>query len=182
MPIGFRQAYAGVRNAELRLVRERFMLDAQEREVINDLSLALSELDRAYVVLHTNFNRWVASRQNLAAVETAFQDDRVEFIAVLDAQRRLAEAESQQYRSRVEYVVALKNVHFEKGTLLDSLGVVMAEGPSPADAYRDVARRLASQGAPRRIPSSARVLTGAIESEIIRLPPEEAEETPAPLP
>jgi len=46
---------------------------------------------------------------------------------VLDAQRRLAEAGSQYFRSRTEYALSLKNVHFEKGTLLDYLGVVHAE-------------------------------------------------------
>lgn len=158
MPIGFRQAHAGVRNAELRLVRERFLLDAQEREIVNDLSLAFSELDRAHVVMHTNYNRWVAARQQLAAVETAFQDDRVEFIAVLDAQRRYAEAESQQYRSRVEYAVALKNIHFEKGTLLDNLGILTTEGPWPDKAYDDAARRVAAQGAARPIPPSSLII------------------------
>lgn len=159
MPVGFRQAHAGVRNAELRLLRERYVLDAQEREIVYDLSLAVSELDRAYLVMHTNYNRWVASRQQLAAVEAAFQDDRVEFIAVLDAQRRYAEAESQNYRSRVEYALALKNIHFEKGTLLEYLGIASAEGPWPGKAYDDAARRDATRGRPRPIPPSALILT-----------------------
>ncbi|QDU28469.1 Outer membrane efflux protein [Anatilimnocola aggregata] len=168
MPLGFRQAYAGVRNAELRIVRERSLLDAQEREIICDLSLAISELDRSYLVMHTNYNRWVAARQQLAAVDAAFQDDRVEFIAVLDAQRRYAEAESQQYRSRVEYAVALKNVHFEKGTMLDYLGIASAEGPWPGKAYDDALRRDAMRGRVHAIPRSALIIS--TETPTVELP------------
>jgi hypothetical protein len=130
--------------------------------------------------MHTNYNRWVAARQQLAAVETAFQDDRVEFIAVLDAQRRYAEAESQQYRSRVEYAVALKNVHFEKGTLLDNLGIVTTEGPWPDKAYDDAARRAAAQGADRPIPPSALILT-APHGPAVQLPPDPSGSAPVPV-
>lgn len=171
MPLGFRQAHAGVRNAELRLARERVVLETQERTVLHDLSVAVSEMDRSYVVMQTNYNRWVAARQQVAAVEAAFQDDRVEFIAVLDAQRRLAEAESAQYRSRVEYAVAVKNVNFEKGTLLDYLGVIPAEGPWPDKAYIDAERREQLRGAPHVNRSSApQVGAGTPAAPFVRLP------------
>lgn len=185
MPIGFRQAHAGVRNAELRLSRERMLLAAQEQEVVYDLSLAVSEMDRAYVVMQTNFNRWVASRQQLASIEAAFADDRVEYLALLDAQRRYVEAESQQYRSRVEYAVAVKNVHFEKGTLLDYLGIICAEGPWPGKAYADAARREATRGRPWAIPGRAMntIVSANQEPPIVRLPAvEEVPVPPTPLP
>ena len=37
---------------------------------------------------------------------------------LLDAQRKLVEAELRYLRSRTEYALALKNVHLEKGSLL----------------------------------------------------------------
>src|SRR6185369_14948804 len=58
----------------------------------------------------------------------------------------LAEDEAQYCRSRTEYGVGLKNVHFEKGTLLDYLGVATAEGPWPEAAYEDAARKEANRG------------------------------------
>lgn len=131
LPIGFRQARAAVRNSELRLNRERAVLRAQEEEVLYGLSLAVAEVDRAHLLMQTNYNRYLAANQQVTAVEAAYEEDRVELIAVLDAQRRLADAESQNYRSRTEYAIALKNVHFEKGTLLDYLGILYAEGPWP---------------------------------------------------
>jgi len=127
MPIGFRQAHVNVRNSTLRLARERAVLAAQEEEVVYGLSQAVAEADRAFIVMQTTYNRYQAAHQQVAAVETAYQDDRIELIAVLDAQRRLAEAESQLYRARTEYAVSLKNVHFEKGTLLEYGGVAYTE-------------------------------------------------------
>jgi outer membrane protein TolC len=146
MTLGFRQAHAAMRNAELHLSRERAILRAQEQEVLYDLAQSVGEMDRAFVVLQTNYNRMIAAREQVAAVQAAFDDDRIQFIALLDAQRRLVEDEAQYYRSRVEYAVGLKNVHFEKGTLLDYLGVATTEGQWPDKAYDDAARREASRG------------------------------------
>lgn len=130
LPVGFRQARAAERNANLRLSRERALLRAQQEEVLYGLGLAVAEVDRAYLVMQTNYNRYLAATQQVEAVEAAYEKDGVELIAVLDAQRRLAEAGSQYFRSRTEYALSLKNVHFEKGTLLDYLGVAHAEATS----------------------------------------------------
>jgi outer membrane protein TolC len=180
MPLGFRQGHAAVRNAELHLSRERILLAAQEREVVYDLAQAVAEMDRAYLVMQTNYNRWVAARHQLAAVEAAYNDDRTQFIAVLEAQRRVAEAEAQQYRSRVEYAVALKNVHFEKGTLLDYLGIVTAEGPWPGHAYGDAFHREVSRLRERQIPPSALIIGSGDHPPPVSLPVMQHE--PAELP
>ncbi len=158
-PVGFRQARVNVRNAVLRLARERSILTAQEQEVVYGLSQAIAELDRAYLVMHTNLNRFLSAQQQVAAVEAAYAEDRVELIAVLDAQRRLAEAESQHYRSRTEYAVALKNVHFEKGSLLDYNGVISTEGDWTVDAYKDAAEFRSHRGPAREIPPNAVILS-----------------------
>ena len=109
----------------------------------------------------------------------------------------LAEDEAQYYRSRVEYAVGLKNVHFEKGTLLDYLGVACAEGPWPDEAYDDAARREANRGffwRPRsRPPIISTDGTTAVESPFpvqelipagsgIAVPITPASSPPAPIP
>jgi len=146
LPIGFRQARAAVRNAELKLNRERSLLRAQQEEVLYGLSLAVAEVDRAHLVMQTNYNRYLAANQQVTAVEAAYEEDRVELITVLDAQRRLADAESQNYRSRTEYAIALKNVHFEKGTLLDYLGIMQAETPWPGTTAGEHGAQTAGPG------------------------------------
>ncbi len=159
MTLGFRQAHAAMRNQELQLVRQRALLRAQEQEVLYDLANAVGEMDRAFVVLQTNYNRMMAAREQVAAVQAAFDDDRIQFIALLDAQRRLVEDEAQYYRSRAEYGIGIKNVHFEKGTLLDYLGVATTEGPWPDKAYDDAMRREAARGPFWRPPDRAPIIS-----------------------
>lgn len=146
MPIGFRQAHAGVRNAELNLARARALLREQERDVSLGLSEALADLDRAYEVAQTNFNRRKAALDALTSLEARYQvaeeGQKTQLLAVvLDAQRQVADAESRYYRSLVEYTLAVKQVHYQKGSLLDYSEITLSEGAWPDKAYRDAARR-----------------------------------------
>ncbi len=148
MPIGFRKGHVAARNAELLLARERAILQDQQREVVHEAADAIAEMDRAYLVLQTSYNRLVASRDQLGAVQTAYENDKAPLDLFLDAQRRLTESEIEYYLSRSRYSLAMKNVHFVKGTLLEYDGVHLAEGPWPGAAYRDAAEREASRSRP----------------------------------
>lgn len=149
-PIGFRKAYAAVRHSELQLVRERALLHEQERSVIYDLSNCFSEVDRAYAVVETNLNRRLAAAEQVAAIEATYETetDTATLYLLLEAQRRLAEAETSYFRSLVEYQLAVKNVQLEKGTLLDYNEIYLNEGPWPDKAYEDAEERESRRGEP----------------------------------
>ena len=149
MPIGFRLAHVAVRNAELLLARERAILRDQQREIVHEAADAIAEMDRSHAVLQSSFNRLVASRDQLEAVEAAYESDKATLDLLLEAQRRQAESAVDYTLSRARYAVATKNVHFIKGTLLDYDGVYLAEGPWPGEAYHDAAKREASRSVPR---------------------------------
>lgn len=151
LPFGYRQAHAAVRNSQLLLAREQTILREQERDVVLGLSNAVTDVTRAYVVAQTAFNRRLAAKEQLAALETQFANDKASLDLVLEAQRRLADAEARFHRALVEYAIAIKNVHFEKGSLLDYNEVYLAEGPWPNKAYEDAARREHWRGPPRRL-------------------------------
>ena len=145
-PLGFRQAHVAVRNAELQLARERAILEEQKREVVHDLSNKFADVERAYLVSQTNYNRRLAARQQLQALEAVYEDadenEKTRLLdLLLDAQRRLADAESQYYRSLMEYTLAIRDVHYQKGSLLDYNEIFLAEGPWPGKAYLDACRR-----------------------------------------
>lgn len=141
VPIGFRQAHVATRNAELLLARERAILRDQQREIIHESADAISEMDRAYAVLQTSYNRLAANRDQLGAVGAAYDNDKVTLDLFLDAQRRVADSETDYHLNRTRYALATKNVHFVKGTLLDYDGVCLAEGAWPGKAYEDAAER-----------------------------------------
>lgn len=186
MPIGFRQGHAAVRNAELHLSQERAILAEQERQVVSDLSGAIGELDRSYELAQINYNRRLAAQQELAKLEVLLREaDRIEKPRLLDlqldAQRRLADAESEYYKSLAEHNVAIKNVHYQKGSLLDYDEIYLAEGPWPAKAYRDARRRSRLRIGPLKLDNylldGPLVSRGPYPQEIP--PPPRSEQTPA---
>lgn len=141
MPIGFRSALAGVRHHQILLARERAVLEDLELEVSHQLSDAVRDIDFNFQNTQTNFNRRVASQDEVDAVRTVYESGRVPIDLLLDAQRRRAEAESAYYRSLVDYNRAIMRVHFRKGSLLEYNGVYLAEGPWPGKAHFDALRR-----------------------------------------
>jgi len=148
IPIGYRRAHTQVRNAELRLAEAKAVLDEQEHQIIHSLSNMLAELDRAYQVAQTAYNRREAARQQLESVAAANEAGRAPLDQLLNAQRRMAEADSGYHRARVEFMLAVKNVHFEKGSLLDHNEIFLAEGPWPMKAYYDAAKLERRRGKP----------------------------------
>lgn len=149
-PIGFRKAYAAIRHSEMQLSRERALLHEQERSVVYDLSNAFSEVQRAYALVETNLNRRMAAAEQVAAIEATYETeaDTGTLHLLLEAQRRLAEAETSYFRALVEYQLAVRNVQLEKGTLLDYNEVFLNEGAWPDKAYEDAEERESRRGAP----------------------------------
>ncbi|MBX7165574.1 MAG: TolC family protein [Pirellulales bacterium] len=146
MPLGFREGYTAVRNAQLALARERAVLADQERLVVHDLGAALRELDRAYAVSQANFNARLKAVQRASAVREQYEAGigNITLDVLLDAESDQSEAEISYFRSLVEYNLAIKAMHFESGALLDYCQVHLAEGGWPMKAYqdaRDEARR-----------------------------------------
>jgi hypothetical protein len=131
-PVGFRRGYAGVRNAQLLLAREKAVLEEQERQIVHDLSNAVADLDRAYEIMRTSYNRRMAALQNLELTRAAMAErPDVNPEQLLEAARRYSEADIQFQRALVEHMLAIKNVHFEKGTLLEYGRVQLSERVPP---------------------------------------------------
>jgi hypothetical protein len=141
VPIGFRQQMSMVRHHQLLLARERALLQDLELEVSHQLGDAIRDLDLNYSLTETNFNRRAAAQREVEAVETSYKANRVTLDLLLDAQRRRSDAETAYYRSLVDFNLAITDVHYRKGSLLDYNGVYLAEGPWPGKAYFDAMRR-----------------------------------------
>jgi hypothetical protein len=128
MPIGFRQGYAGVRNAQLALARDRAVLVDMERQIVHDVSNAVAEKARSFQQVQTSYDRRTSALKqfevlNSEAVQESARGRRIDFNLLLDAERRLADADSDYYRSCVGYAVAVKNVYLETGSLMEYCNV-----------------------------------------------------------
>lgn len=184
-PIGYRQGHAAVRNAQLLLMREHSVLEEQQKEIVSDLSGAVSDLQRAHELAQTNYNRRMAALRQLDLLGALLREaDNIEKPRLLDlqldAQRRFADAESLYFRSLAEYMVAIKNVHLEKGSLLSYNDIHLAEGDWPDKAYRDAWKRERMRVGPTRLENYIReprnVSQGTYPQHI--LPPEAQETLP----
>jgi outer membrane protein TolC len=155
VPLGFRKQASGVTNAEQALARDRVKLRETEKEVISQLSFAVSDMDAAYITTVSNFNRRAAAERQVAAVQAAYETGQgltgVTFNDLLNAQRELAQAESDYFRSLTNYAKAISTVHKIKGSLLEYNGVYLTEGPWPAKAYFDARRRARARAAAKEI-------------------------------
>jgi hypothetical protein len=135
MPLGFRRSMANMRNVRLQLAREQAILRDEEEQVAFELSNAMADSDRAFTLVQTNLNRRKAAREQVAAVQAAYDVGRATLDLLVRTQQVRAQAEVAFFRSVTDYALAIKNIHVAKGSLLDYDGVGLAEGPWPADAY-----------------------------------------------
>lgn len=119
IPLGYRQGHAAVANAEFALARSRAIFEEQQREIVNNLSASVADAARAYQAIENNLNQYLAAKDYLNALEARARNLNDPVDLILDAQTRLVEAEVRLFRSRAEYAIALKNIQYEKGSLLN---------------------------------------------------------------
>lgn len=127
MPVGFRKAYAAVRNSQLALQRDVEVLKEQERLVLYGLSNAMNEMKRSYDSMQLQEKRLgeiVRQLQSLQAKWEAGKDPALDVL--LDTHRRLLDARLRYHQSRIEYALAIRNVEFEKGSLLEFCNINLA--------------------------------------------------------
>lgn len=141
MPLGFRRGHAAVRSSELEVARARAVLRESERHVLYGLSNTYGDIDRAYQVMEAQFNRREAAYAQLAAVEQSFERGAAPIDLLLEAQRRVVDSNILFYQARVDYALAIKNMHFEKGSLMEFYNIAMAESPWPQKALEDALMR-----------------------------------------
>lgn len=87
----------------------------------------LSNIDADATVLRAP--QTVAIQELRGLAETDPQASIEAALAAFDSQRRISEAESRYHLSLSEYAVATKNVHFEKGTLLQFANLLIVDNP-----------------------------------------------------
>ena len=123
IPLGFRREFAAIRNIEQRMLREKGILNEQKRQISADIGNALDNVKRAYLFHVLQHNRLIGALDQLQAVTITNEQKKAPLNLVLEAQRRVLDAQTELYRAKVEFALAKRNVEFEKGTLLPSMNV-----------------------------------------------------------
>lgn len=137
MPVGYRQGYAAIRNATFKLKRETAILDQQEDRIISELSDAVAEVDRSGEAIQASYRRLVTAQAYQSSLELAANNERITAESRIDAINQIAAAEVQYHRAMADYMLALKDVHRQKGSLLQVNGIDLTEGGWACGAYQD---------------------------------------------
>lgn len=152
LPIGLRRAHSAVTNSRLALARETELLREQERIVHFGLSNAIGESKRAFEAMELQEKRLVAIVTQLNALKNKEEAaERRELDVILETHRRLLDARIRFHQSQVEYALSLRNVHFEKGTLLEYNNVHLAESLPTRKAVIDAKERIEYQDSSREV-------------------------------
>ncbi|MEL7499170.1 MAG: TolC family protein [Planctomycetota bacterium] len=139
--IGNRLGHVAIRNAELSLVRERALLEEQQRQILHDLNAAFTEVDRALANVKTSFNSRVAVREEIEPKRKRVAEGQDQVFFLLDAEQRVATAESAIHRAIVDYNQALMNFDYVSGNMLRRYNIQLTEGPWTAEAENNMIRK-----------------------------------------
>jgi outer membrane protein TolC len=139
--IGLRQASAAQQNAQLNLARENSVLRELELRVIHDLSTSSRAIDRSYLQVQNNYNRVAADEQQVEVLRNRYEKGLININFLLQAQQQLSASTSAYYRSLVDYTLAIRDFHRQKGSLLAYNQVQLSEAGYSAGAYRDAYER-----------------------------------------
>lgn len=177
-PVGLRAASNAIANAQWNLTREQALLREQELRISHDLSNASRQIDRAYTLVQTNYNRQEADRLQTEVLRDRYRAGLTNIGFLLAAQQQLATSTSAYFRSLVDYQLALRDLHREKGSLLNYSQIGLSESEWPAPAYHDAYLRgqyFAPVANPDRVTRPAPASGGPFDPSVPRpqvLPPE----------
>ncbi len=141
LPIGLRQALAQKRNVELKLMKARAVLAAQEMEISHELGNTFGLIDTSYQMAETNADRRLAAKQEMQVVQREYDAGRIPVDLLLRAQANFAAAETGYYTSLTRYNQAITDLRLRKGTLLEDNNIHLAEGDWTPQAQQESLRR-----------------------------------------
>ncbi|HJT77235.1 MAG TPA: TolC family protein, partial [Gemmataceae bacterium] len=131
VPLGFRDAHAGVRIARLNLARQYLVLRDQEYRATRFLTQQYREIFARYEVIGAQRAQREAYGVQLRARIEEFLAGRGTLDILLEAQRFWAQALAAEYQAIVDYNNALAGFEYAKGTMLKHDNVYVADGPLP---------------------------------------------------
>ncbi|MBX9579268.1 MAG: TolC family protein, partial [Gemmataceae bacterium] len=134
MPLGFRDANAQVREANLGLVRTYLQLRDDELRVAEQVVREYRRVDETYAVIPSLRERRKELTEYMVRVRTRIelgQFDLNEYFNYLQAQRDLATSISEEFAAIAQYNTALASFEFAKGTTLRYNNVTLADAPLP---------------------------------------------------
>ena len=136
-PIGLRFAGQQVKNNELKLARANAILEAQEAEVLNQLTAAFQAVDRTYLVMQTHVSLVKNAEDRMDAVEADYNTNKdgrayLDLDSLNRARETYSRAAVELRQAEVEYSMALTDIEKNCGRLLEFHNVHLDSNPHAA--------------------------------------------------
>ena len=125
IPLWLRQEKAQVRQLEMRIVKGRAALAAQEDEVAYELNSTLMTIKRSLSVSKITKKRVEAAGRRVIAAESEYKAGNKSNDLALRALTSQAQAQAAYHRSIAEYNKSLRDLLFRTGRLLPTDGVLL---------------------------------------------------------
>ncbi|MFM8570059.1 MAG: TolC family protein [Pirellula sp.] len=171
--VGLRQASAAVRHAQLNLAREVAVLKEQQLRISHDLSNAARQISRSYEQMQINYNRIEADKLQVEVLRNRYEKGLININFLLQAQQQLANSTSAFFRSLVDYNLAIRDFHREKGSLLNYNQVSLSEEPlngSMLSGAYDRGRYFTPRDNPEEVVVRDRISAGAFDPTSVGTP------------
>ena len=148
VPLGLRKDRAGLRRAELILLRDRANLEQGLHNVIHTLAGNVRNLAQFYEQYQAFKETRMAARDNLDQQFAGFKAGSVPYLNVLQAITSWGDAVSAEAQALNQYNSELANLERETGTILETHGITFME-----EQFRAIGP-LGRHGHPRSYPAS----------------------------
>ena len=142
-PFGLRFAHTQVSNLQFQVAKARAALSEQESEVRHELADTFRQLDQTYLSMQRRYNLKLIAGDKIASIEALQPTDPNRYSEGVVLQEREAHVQAQQayMQSIIEYNIAVMELHYRAGKLLEMNNVHLSEGPWDAEAEADVLDR-----------------------------------------
>jgi len=136
-PLGLRFANQQVKNNELKLAKALTILEAQEADILHQLTAAFQAVDRTFLAMQTQDSIVKNAEDRMAAAEADYNSNKDgRGYLDLDSLNRARDIYSQAYvkrgQARLEYSMALTDIEYRCGRLLEHHNVILGADPGSA--------------------------------------------------
>ena len=139
IPLGFRDANALVRQAELSMRKSYYYLIDSERKTLENLTEQYRQVVQAYELVQyrraqrEDLQEYIALDRQVLETGALNKDEYVGFISnLIQVQRDLANATASEFQAVAQYNIALAGLEYAKGTIQQYNNLTVADGPVPA--------------------------------------------------
>jgi outer membrane protein TolC len=143
MPLGFRDANAIVRQAQLNLWRTWYTLSDAERKVFELLTQADRQVYQSYQSLQAQRKVKEYAKQRVDIIQERIKAGQFtgsgQYLTLTQAQQELANAEAAEFRAVADYNSALARIEFAKGTIQRYNNISVTDGPLPSFVQKKAA-------------------------------------------